>query len=120
MNDLNNDKYDIFKKNNTVKTYKDPRDAVLGTDYFEEGIKRLIEEEFRSSASAFQVYVEGRLYRPSKNPEIMKQLTGDAPRIAEVWFKGAYLTQVSEAMPPHVAIDEINKAIFFKMQKETK
>lgn len=86
---------------------------IIGEDYhFENALMMLIGKEFGGQASGFSIKWEAKNFKRNKINDpflagLKDQMQGRAPKIAEIYFRGKYLCDVSEAMKP----DEVIKLI---------
>lgn len=97
-------------------------DALTGDYAFENGIKMLIGKEFGGVANGFAVRWEAKNFRPSKFSdkflgEVKDQATGRAAKIAEIYFRGKYLCDVSEAMHPTEVVRKIEESLAILITK---
>ena len=118
LDQMGDPKFNIFAQQQVKKKAKSDSDMVTGQNYFEEGLKNLIEAEFGLSASKFGVFLEGRLYRPSVSKDIRDQMAGKEAKICEIYFEKKYLCDISEAMTPDRALAEIHSALFSFLKKK--
>lgn len=116
-------KFNMFAQKPVKKTEKDPMDSIRQETAFENGIKMLLGKEFGGRANGFEVFWEAKHYRPSLFGKskflegVKEQAGGRAPKIAEIFFRGKYLCDVSEAMTPPQVIDVINQALFARIKR---
>ncbi len=118
LDQMGDPKFNLFAQGQVKRTVKKDSDQVTGKNYFEEGLKVLIESEFGLSASKFGVFLEGRIYRPSVSKDIREQMSGDKPKVCEIYFEGKYLCDVSEDMHPDKALETIQSALFNFLNKK--
>ncbi len=118
LDQMGDPKFNIFAQGQVKRTVKKDSDQVTGENYFEEGLKVLIESEFGLSASKFGVFLEGRLYRPSLSKNIRDQMSGREAKICEIYFEKKYLCDISEAMTPDRALAEIHSALLNFLKKK--
>jgi hypothetical protein len=97
-------------------------DRVQGQVAFENGLLMLIGQEFGGAASGFKVIWEARHFRPSRFGDVFlqqvnKQALGYEPKIAEIYFRGEYLCDVSEEMTPEQVKQTIEVALVNKISR---
>lgn len=98
-------------------------DQLTGQYSFENGILMLIGKEFGGAANGFSVKWEAKNFKPSKFSdkflgEVLDQATGRAPKVAEIYFRGKYLCDVSEDMHPAEVELKINDALTARILKK--
>ena len=120
LDQMGDPKFNIFAQGQVKRTVKKDSDQVTGKNYFEEGLKVLIESEFGMSAKKFGVFLEGRLYRPSLSKDIQDQMENRKAKVCEIYFEGKYLCDVSEDMHPDKALGTIHSALFNFLNKKLK
>lgn len=70
-------------------------------DYFLLGIDKIIADNYPPpEQKKFAVYLEKDIYRPKEDEAIWRQYKGRAPRIAEVYYEGKYVCDISESTHP--------------------
>lgn len=97
-------------------------DAITSEYAFETGLKMLIGREFGGISNGFQVVWEAKRYKPSKFDhiflgEVKDQATGKAPKVAEIYFRGKYLCDITEAMHPQQVVQTIEQSLAILITK---
>ena len=101
----------------------DTKDMIRGNNAFENGIYMLIGKEFGGAAAGFEVRWEAKNFKPSRFDhvfltDIKEQATGAKEKIAEIYFQGQYVCDVSEKMHPEVVRKTITENLMYIISKK--
>lgn len=76
----------------------------------ERGIMLVIQQNYKDWQD-FQVISHLKKYKPSMDASVFAEKTGQLPEIAEVYWRGEFLTEISVKDRPEAAATKINDAL---------
>lgn len=114
---------DFLDHRPVYKPKVETRDVLKGEHAFENGIYMMLGKEFGGNNAGWEVRWEAKNYKPSRFEavflkEINDQVKGKQPKIAEIYFRGKYICDVSEDMHPSQAIKAIMENLTYVISKK--